>query len=63
LTLDWPGPTIVDGNGTSQLYIDDAADTNQQKELEDLFQGRQGEPYADVSITHSKMADYSKDEN
>ena len=44
MTLDWPGPTILDGNGTSQLYIDDAADTNQQKELEDLFKGRQGGP-------------------
>jgi hypothetical protein len=43
LVLDWPGPTLFDGNGTSRLYIDEAAtDTNQQKELEDIFQGRRG---------------------
>jgi hypothetical protein len=44
LMLDWPGPTILDGNGTSRLYIDDGADTNQQKEMEDIFQGRRGGP-------------------
>lgn len=38
LMLDWPGPTLLDGNGTTRVYIDDAADTNQQKELEDIFQ-------------------------
>ena len=42
--LDWPGPTLLDGNGTTRVYIDDAADTNQQKELEDIFQGRRGGP-------------------
>jgi hypothetical protein len=44
LMLDWPGPTLLDGNGTTRVYIDDAADTNQQKELEDIFQGRRGGP-------------------
>jgi hypothetical protein len=44
LFFDWPGPTLLDGNGTSRLYIDDAADTNQQKEFEDIFQGRRGGP-------------------
>jgi hypothetical protein len=44
LRLDWPGPTQFDGNATNRLYIDDAADTNQQKELEDIFQGRRGGP-------------------
>ena len=42
--LDWPGPTLLDGNGTTRLYVDDGADTNQQKELEDIFQGRRGGP-------------------
>jgi hypothetical protein len=42
--LDWPGPTLLDGNGTTRLYVDDAADTNQQKELEDIVQGRRGGP-------------------
>ena len=44
LFFDWPGPTLLDGNGTSRLYIDEAADTNQQKEFEDIFQGRRGGP-------------------
>jgi hypothetical protein len=44
LFFDWPGPTLLDGNGTSRLYIDNEADTNQQKELEDIFQGRLGGP-------------------
>ena len=44
LWLDFPGPTLLDGNGTSRLYIDDAGDTSQQKELEDIFQGRRGGP-------------------
>ena len=44
LFFDWPGPTLLDGNGTSRLYIDDTADTNQQKEFEDIFQGRRGGP-------------------
>ena len=24
LAADWPGPTLLDGNGTGRLYIDDA---------------------------------------
>ena len=44
MSLDWPGPTQFDGNATNRLYIDDAADTNQQKELEDILQGRRGGP-------------------
>ncbi|MDQ3967531.1 MAG: DUF1326 domain-containing protein [Thermoproteota archaeon] len=44
LFFDWPGPTLLDGNGTSRLYIDDTADTNQQKEFEYIFQGRRGGP-------------------
>jgi hypothetical protein len=44
MSLDWPGPTQFDGNATCRLYIDDAADTNQQKELEDILQGRRGGP-------------------
>jgi hypothetical protein len=44
LWFDFPGPTIVDGNATNRLYIDERADTSQQKELEDIFQGRRGGP-------------------
>ena len=44
MRLDWPGPTQFDGNATNRLYIDDAADTNQHKELEDILQGKRGGP-------------------
>jgi hypothetical protein len=44
LFFDWPGPTLLDGNATNRLFIDDKADTSQQKELEDIFRGRRGGP-------------------
>jgi hypothetical protein len=40
MALDFPGPTLFGGNATSCLYVDDVADTNQRKELEDIFQGK-----------------------
>ena len=54
LMFDWPGPTILDGNGTCRLYIDDSADTSQQKELEDIFQGRRGGPMQMLSPVVAK---------
>jgi hypothetical protein len=49
ITMDFPGPTLLDGNATSRLYIDDVADTSQRKELEDIFQGRKGGPMEVIS--------------
>lgn len=49
MATDFPGPTVLDGNATSRLYIDDIADTRQQKELEDIFQGRKGGPMEVIS--------------
>jgi hypothetical protein len=40
----WPGPTLFDGNGTGRLYIDEAADEDQRRELETIFQGTRGGP-------------------
>jgi hypothetical protein len=40
LALDFPGPTILDGNDTFRLYIDDAVDEGKSKELEAIFQGK-----------------------
>jgi hypothetical protein len=40
----WPGPTLFDGNGTGRLYIDEAADAAQRRELDAIFQGRRGGP-------------------
>lgn len=47
MAIDFPGPTILDGNATCRLYIDDAADESQRRErreLENVFQGRKGGP-------------------
>lgn len=44
LTADFPGPTLVDGNATTRLFIDDRADAEQRSELEAIFQGRKGGP-------------------
>ncbi|MGH9986090.1 MAG: DUF1326 domain-containing protein [Nitrososphaeraceae archaeon] len=54
LAFDFPGPTLFDGNGTARLYIDNAADTNQHKELENVFQGRKGGPMQMISGLLSK---------
>jgi hypothetical protein len=54
LTVDFPGPTLLDGNSTTRLYIDDNANENQVKELENIFQGRKGGPMQIVSQLTSK---------
>lgn len=42
--LDFPGPTLLDGNGTARLYIDAAASAAQRQALEAIFQGKKGGP-------------------
>jgi len=42
LTMDFPGPTLFDGNGTGRLCIDDGASAEQRRELEAIFQGKSG---------------------
>ena len=37
LAVDFPGPTMFDGNATFRLYIDEATDESQSKELEAIF--------------------------
>jgi hypothetical protein len=44
LVADYPGPTLFDGNGTARLYIDAAANADQRRELEAIFQGKKGGP-------------------
>ena len=41
---DFPGPTLMDGNGTIRLYIDDGATADQHRELEGIFSGAKGSP-------------------
>jgi hypothetical protein len=52
--LDFPGPTVFDGNGTARLYIDGKADADQQRELESIFQGKKGGPMAIVGSLISR---------
>ena len=54
LAVDFPGPTLYDGNGTARLLIDERADPNQQEALEDIMQGKKGGPMAVVSQLASK---------
>src|ERR1700730_7060055 len=34
MALDFPGPTLYDGNGTARLYVDDGRSADQRRELE-----------------------------
>lgn len=54
LAVDFPGPTMLDGNGTARVLIDERANPNQQKVLEDIFQGRKGGPMAVIAQMLSK---------
>ena len=44
IATDFPGPTLLDGNGTIRLYIDDDASPDQQREMEAIFSGAKGGP-------------------
>ena len=43
LTMDFPGPTLFDGNGTGRLYIDDGASAEQRRELRPSSRARAAE--------------------
>ena len=42
--LFFPGPTLFDGNGTGRVYVDDRTTPEQERELEKIFQAKQGGP-------------------
>jgi len=44
---DWPGD-FWEGNGTARLYLDEAASSNQRRELEAIFSGKKGGPLEPV---------------
>jgi hypothetical protein len=44
--VDFPGPTLFDGNATPRLYIDEGADDDQRRELEAICSGQKGGPMA-----------------
>jgi hypothetical protein len=47
--IDFPGPTMFDGNAKARVYIDDGASADQRRELEAIFQGQKGGPMAMLS--------------
>jgi hypothetical protein len=44
--VDFPGPTLFDGNATARLYIDEGATADQRRELEAICSGQKGGPMA-----------------
>ena len=42
MAMDFPGPTMIDGNATARIFIDDAATPEQMLELEGIFSGAKG---------------------
>jgi hypothetical protein len=44
--VDFPGPTLFDGNATARLYIDEQASPEQRRELEAIMSGQKGGPMA-----------------
>lgn len=44
LAMFFPGPTLLDGNGTGRVIIDERATEEQRKELASIFTGEQGGP-------------------
>ena len=47
--VDFPGPTLFDGNGTARLYIDAGANAEQRRELEAICSGQKGGPMAGIA--------------
>lgn len=54
MAVDWPGPTLFDGNGTGRIYIDDGASKEQVRELSAIFHGQKGGPMQIVAGLISK---------
>ena len=50
-----PGPTLIDGNFTLRLYIDDGASAEQHRELEGIFSGAKGGPMEALASLVTKV--------
>jgi len=42
VAMEFPGPTLGDGNATARVYIDEHAGATRRREPERIFQGKQG---------------------
>jgi hypothetical protein len=49
ITVDFPGPTLFDGNGTARLWIDDGVNPEQRSMLEPILTGQRGGPMGVVA--------------
>jgi hypothetical protein len=47
--VDFPGPTLFDGNATARLYVDEGATAEQRRELEAICSGQKGGPMAAIA--------------
>jgi hypothetical protein len=47
--VDFPGPTMFDGNATARLYVDEGATADQRRELEAICSGLKGGPMAAIA--------------
>jgi hypothetical protein len=47
--VDFPGPTLFDGNATARLYVDEGANADQRRELEAICSGQKGGPMATIA--------------
>jgi hypothetical protein len=54
LVTHFPGPTLLDGNATGRLYIDDGASSDQFGALEMILQAHNGGPMAVLASLVSK---------
>jgi hypothetical protein len=49
---DWPG-SIPEGNGTTQIFIDENADANQREALIKLSMGEEAEPFSNIFTVYT----------
>lgn len=60
VAVDFPGPTLLDGNGTARLLVTDRASSDQQRVMEEIFQGKKGGPMAVVAQLANKWLSTQK---
>jgi hypothetical protein len=60
LLVDWPGPTLFDGNGTARVYLDDGVSDDQARELSAIFQGQKGGTMEMIGGLISKWLPFEK---
>ena len=60
ILVDFPGPTMFDGQGTARVFVDEGANGDQVRELGAIFQGQKGGAFALLGSLISKWLPLSK---